>query len=53
MTQALKEVIEESMKINIIEYEPTSDHKFLTTSLEELVDILGLARIDIAKEQSW
>ena len=53
MSSAVKQVVQESMKINIVEYELTTDHKFLTTSLRSLVKLVDASRIDIAKSQSW
>jgi hypothetical protein len=53
MSAAVKQVIQESMKINIVEYESTSDHKYLTSSLKNLVSLIEASRSEIAKSQSW
>jgi hypothetical protein len=49
----VKDVLSESLKINIIEYPATKDHGNLTVWLKELVDEVNLQRIDIANGQAW
>ena len=53
MSDAVKQVIQESMKIKIIEYERTPDHRYLTSSLQELVMLVEARRNNIAKTLSW
>lgn len=49
----VKNVLSESLKVHIIEYPATKDHANLTLWLEELVELVRLARIEIGKTQSW
>lgn len=49
----IKNVLSESLKINIIEYPATTDHAHLTIWLKDLVDLVGIERITIGKAQSW
>ncbi len=49
----VKDVIEESMKIHIIEYVRTDDHRYLTEELQSLVASVETERSEIGKSQTW
>jgi hypothetical protein len=49
----IKDVLSESLKIRIIEYPASKDHGNLTIWLKELVEVVNLERIEIAKTQAW
>jgi hypothetical protein len=51
--QQVKDVLSDSLKINIIEYPFTKDHSNLTIWLNNLVEVVNLERIQIAKTQAW
>lgn len=49
----VKEIVKETMSLNIIEYDSTNNHKLLTDSIAELVNLVELNRQEIANLQSW
>lgn len=49
----VKEIVNETMSLNILEYDSTNNHKLLTDSLEQLVTLVESKRQDIASTQSW
>ncbi|MGX2040269.1 SIR2 family protein [Methylocaldum sp. MU1018] len=53
LSQEVRSVLEESMKINIIQYPKSSDHSHLTYCLEHLVQSVESERVEIAKSQTW
>lgn len=46
-------LIKDTRGINIIPYAPTDNHSELTHSLQELVEIVGKRRDELAGDQSW
>lgn len=52
-TKEIKNVLSESLKINILEYQYTKDHLNLTKSLEDLTKKLELVREEIGAKQIW
>ncbi|WP_278380296.1 SIR2 family protein [Chryseobacterium arthrosphaerae] len=53
LNNKVKEIIQETMSLNILEYDSSNYHRFLTDSLEILVEKVELKRLDIASSQSW
>lgn len=49
----VKEIVKETMSLNIIEYDSVNNHKLLTDSIGELVNLVELNRQEIANLQSW
>ena len=49
----VKEIVKETMSLNILEYDSINYHKLLTDSLEHLVNLVELKRQEIANTQSW
>lgn len=49
----VKEIVKETMSLNILEYDSSNYHKLLTDSLEELVSLVESKRQKIANTQSW
>lgn len=49
----IKEIISETMKLNILEYDSKNYHVELTTSLQDLVNEVEIERKKIADTQSW
>lgn len=49
----VKEIVKETMSLNILEYDSTNYHKQLTDSLAELVTLVEAKRQEIANAQSW
>ena len=50
---AVKEIISDTMKLNILEYDSASNHQELTASLEVLVGAVETKRDEIAGTRSW
>lgn len=53
ISKPVKEVIEDSMKIEVIEYPVSKNHAALTESLESLVALVEESRNSIAASQTW
>jgi len=51
--QKIKDIISDTMKLNILEYDSKDHHSALTTSLEDLVNEVEIAREKIALTRSW
>jgi hypothetical protein len=49
----VKEIIKDTMSLNILEYDSSNYHKLLTDSIETLVGKVELKRSEIASLQSW
>ncbi|WP_312422406.1 SIR2 family protein [Epilithonimonas sp.] len=49
----VKEIVKETMSLNILEYDSSNDHQLLTNSLAALVTLVENKRQDIANTQSW
>lgn len=49
----VKEIVKETMSLNILEYDSSNHHKLLTDSLAELVSLVETKRQEIANTQSW
>lgn len=49
----VKEIISDTMKLNILEYDSASNHQELTASLEVLVGAVEAKRDEIAGTRSW
>lgn len=49
----IKDIIKDTMKLNILEYDSKDNHTLLTKSLEELVNIVEASRQVISETQSW
>lgn len=49
----VKEIIKETMSLNILEYDSTGFHRLLTDSIKNLVDEVEAKRLEIASTQSW
>ena len=50
---AVRTVLENSMKIELIEYQKSAHHAALTSELENLVSLVEMKRADIAGTQTW
>lgn len=53
MNNKVREIIEETMSLKILEYDGSGNHKILTDSLKALCEKVELKRIEIAALQSW
>ena len=49
----VKTVFEESLRLKLLEYKSTPDHANLTTELEQLVQKVEGARIEMGKQLTW
>ncbi|WP_087137442.1 SIR2 family protein [Elizabethkingia meningoseptica] len=49
----VKEIVQETMSLKILEYDSSNHHKYLTESLAQLVTEVELKRQEIASLQSW
>lgn len=49
----VKEIVKETMSLNILEYDSSNYHQLLTNSLAALVTLVETKRQDIANTQSW
>lgn len=49
----VKEIVKETMSLNILEYDSANHHKLLTDSLAQLVTLVESKRQEIASTQSW
>ena len=49
----VKEIVKETMSLNILEYDSSNYHQLLANSLAALVTLVETKRQDIANTQSW
>lgn len=49
----VKSVLEDSLRVKLLEYEYTSDHRNLQLELETLVKLVDAERLEIGKQLSW
>lgn len=49
----VKEIIKDTMSLNILEYDSSNYHQILTTSIQELVSLVEDKRGELASTQSW
>lgn len=49
----IKQVLEDSLKVNIVEYDYSDDHRHLTLGLEQLVNWVDEERVEIGRMQTW
>ena len=52
-SKQIRDVLEDSLKINIVDYEYTADHRELTNGLESLVTRVETERVQIGRMQTW
>lgn len=52
-SNTVKEVLQDSLKLHLVEYAATADHAGLTTGLEELAAAVQTKRIEISQGQTW
>lgn len=53
LDKRVKEIIKETMSLNILEYDSKNHHEILTTSIESLVKDVDNKRQELALSQSW
>lgn len=53
LSKPVKNVLEDSLKLQFVEYEATKDHINLTKGLEELVELVQQKRDEIGPLQTW